>query len=188
MWCYIHLKRWWKWKKKNEKNQPSSSEHNCKSFTTSRTTIHLTSATAHLRVYVLLKRLPLLFSSIHSILSERSHTADYSSSILKAHIPPLSSLSLYSLLHTHSSGSQWSSCHLSMTHSQTQKVFSHVSLCWNMFSCSLAAGYNEYTVSKHTQTAYIILQEIMVLKIQKEQRANMTSAFPPLWHSNTIHT
>lgn len=148
---------------------------------TSRTTTHLTSATAHLRVYVLLKTLT---SSLfqHSLYPVRE--VPYmliiphpSSKHIYPFYPPSACISP---LHTHSSGSQWSSCHLSMTHRQTQKVFSLVSLCWNMFSCSLAAGYNEYRVGKHTQTAYIILQEIIVLKIKKEQRANMTSAFPPV--------
>lgn len=55
--------------------------------------------------------------------------------------------------HTHSSGSHRRSWHLLMTHRQTQKVFHlSLSLCWNMFSCSLASVIMS-TVSKHTQTA-----------------------------------
>lgn len=112
-----------------------------KSFTTSRTTIHLTSATAHLRVYVLLKRLPLLFSSIHSILSERSHTANYSSSILKAHIPPLSSLSLYfPSAHTQLRVSIELLPSLDDTQTNTKGIFTCLSLLKHVqlfFSCCL---------------------------------------------------
>lgn len=109
-------------------NQPSASEHNHHKLSLQAIPQSIWPE-LYLRVCVLIKRLPPLFSSIHSILSDRSHTADYSSSILKVHIYSLFlPLLVFPPAHTHTAQGLKGAPAISSWHTDKHKKYFHLSL------------------------------------------------------------